>query len=284
LPLPTGNPRCGNSATVAAYKEGVAYAVQQFAAQAPSVAMYLDMAHGGWLGWRQSLSTHIQNLIELDVLDKVRGFATNTANYQTLGVQCPDIDWCLNGQHAGDACCSKDPCKLLTQYNSANNEHNYALLVANMTSAAVPGFKPRFIIDTGRNGGPGDERSQCANWCNIRDAGLGLLPTAESQYPDMIDAYLWLKTPGESDGCTQTLPSGGMCKRYDSMCGSVDSIGSRDGEPRAPEAGKWFDYQVSSKFRLLGSRGSAAKAAGGPISTLPQGLTARTDEACAPAA
>jgi hypothetical protein len=24
----------------------------------------------------------------------------------------------------------------------------------------------------------------------------------------------------------------------------VDSIGSRGGEPRAPEAGRWFDYEV----------------------------------------
>lgn len=60
----------------------------------------------------------------------------------------------------------------------------------------------------------------------------------------MIDAFLWLKTPGESDGCTQTLPDGNACKRYDSFCGSVDSIGSSSGEPRAPEAGKWFDYQI----------------------------------------
>merc|ERR1712012_490894 len=28
------------------------------------------------------------------------------------------------------------------------------------------------------------------------------------------------------------------------MCGSQDSIGSDHSEPRAPEAGGWFDYQV----------------------------------------
>lgn len=54
-----------------------------------------------------------------------------------------------------------------------------------------------------------------------------------------IDAYYWLKTPGESDGCTQQLPSGGQCARFDSFCGSTDSIGSRTGEPRAPVAGNW---------------------------------------------
>ena len=62
--------------------------------------------------------------------------------------------------------------------------------------------------------------------------------------PDVVDAYFWLKTPGESDGCTEMLPDGGMCPRFDADCASEDSIGSRAGEPRAPEAGQWFDYQV----------------------------------------
>jgi len=59
-----------------------------------------------------------------------------------------------------------------------------------------------------------------------------------------VDAYFWLKTPGESDGCTQILPEGGTCPRFDADCGSGDALGSRAGEPRSPEAGRWFDYQV----------------------------------------
>ena len=55
---------------------------------------------------------------------------------------------------------------------------------------------------------------------------------------------LWLKTPGESDGCTQILPDGATCPRFDADCASQDSLGSWPGEPRAPEAGQWFDYQV----------------------------------------
>merc|ERR1719231_562160 len=34
------------------------------------------------------------------------------------------------------------------------------------------------------------------------------------------------------------------CPRYDSMCGSADTIGTKTGEPSCPEAGAWFDYQV----------------------------------------
>jgi len=74
----------------------------------------------------------------------------------------------------------------------------------------------------------------------VRAAGIGHAPTADTLLPDLIDAYFWLKTPGESDGCTETTPDGGHCARYDGMCGSEDSVGSRWGEPRVPEAGEWF--------------------------------------------
>ena len=66
--------------------------------------------------------------------------------------------------------------------------------------------------------------------------GVGALPTTNTGV-DYIDALFWLKTPGESDGCTETVPTGGKCARFDSMCGSADSIGSKSGEPRCPEAG-----------------------------------------------
>merc|ERR1719208_81589 len=112
----------------------------------------------------------------------------------------------------------------------------------------------RVIIDTGRNGVPGP-RSDSANWCNIRNAGAGHVSTANVPEPAVLDAFFYLKTPGESDGCTQELPTGGQCPRFDLMCGSSDSIGSRPGEPRAPEAGGWFDYQVKqlAQFANFGS-------------------------------
>ena len=103
--------------------------------------------------------------------------------------------------------------------------------------------EPHFVIDTGRNG-VDDMRQDCSNWCNIRGAGLGLWPTADTALPDLVDAYFWLKTPGESDGCTSHLADGSACGRYDGFCGSADSLGSRAGEPRAPEAGQWFTEQV----------------------------------------
>lgn len=77
-----------------------------------------------------------------------------------------------------------------------------------MSSTLDADFEPKFIIDTGRNG-VGDMRQSCSNWCNVRGAGVGLIPTTDTASP-MVDAYLWLKTPGESDGCTQVINSWGM--------------------------------------------------------------------------
>ncbi|MFI6446184.1 glycoside hydrolase family 6 protein [Kitasatospora sp. NPDC050543] len=61
-------------------------------------------------------------------------------------------------------------------------------------SAALGG--KHFVIDTSRNGnGPlGGEA-----WCNPPGRRLGERPTQETGRP-WVDAYLWVKNPGESDG------------------------------------------------------------------------------------
>ncbi len=235
-----GDPHCGNSATTAAYTIGIPYAVAALA-KLSNVAVYVDAAHGGWLGWQNNLGTFVNLIKQLNIPSfGVRGFSTNVANYQPLGVACPQADWCLpNAGHQSDECCA-DPCKLEGQYNPCNNEHNYVMELGRALGSI--GMEAHFVIDTGRSGVAG-MRNQCANWCNIRGSGIGPRPTTDTASP-LIDAYAWLKTPGESDGCTATLPDGSACARFDSFCGSDDSIGSRGGEPRAPVAGKWFDYMV----------------------------------------
>lgn len=52
-----------------------------------------------------------------------------------------------------------------------------------------------FVLDTSRNGtgGKGNE------WCNPRGVALGTAPTSTTLSP-VVDAYLWVKSPGESDG------------------------------------------------------------------------------------
>jgi len=237
-----GDPRCGNEATKSAYKKGVRYAVKTLAEADPSAAIYLDAGHGGWLGWKDNMQDYVRTIKGLGVSEFLRGFASNVAGYQYVGEVCPTYDYCLNNAHPEHPCCT-DACGLTSQWNPSHNELQYALHLRKAFSENIRGFTPHMIIDTGRNGMAG-MRSDCANWCNIRGAGVGFVATTDTAKPDVVDAYYWLKTPGESDGCTETLPDGGSCPRFDEDCASVDSIGFRADEPRAPEAGQWFDYQI----------------------------------------
>lgn len=54
------------------------------------------------------------------------------------------------------------------------------------------------VIDTSRNGNgaPADDA-----WCDPPGRALGRAPTTRTGEP-RIDAYLWVKSPGESDGCS----------------------------------------------------------------------------------
>ena len=73
-------------------------------------------------------------------------------------------------------------------------------LVAYGTEIGMP-----FVIDTSRNGqGPKGTR-----WCNPPGRGLGARPTTETGNP-LIDAFLWIKTPGESDGECRNAPKAGV--------------------------------------------------------------------------
>ncbi len=67
-----------------------------------------------------------------------------------------------------------------------------------------------FVIDTSRNGnGP-----KSTQWCNPPGRALGALPTTETGNP-LVDALLWIKTPGESDGtCRGGPPAGHWWPRY----------------------------------------------------------------------
>jgi endoglucanase len=63
-----------------------------------------------------------------------------------------------------------------------------------------------FVIDTSRNGlGPTAD----AQWCNPPGRALGARPTSRTGIP-LVDAFLWVKTPGESDGTCGDGPKAGQ--------------------------------------------------------------------------
>ena len=83
------------------------------------------------------------------------------------------------------------------QYTSNNISYGKAI-------AALIGGK-HFVIDTSRNGlGPAGNA-----WCNPAGRALGLAASTSTDDP-LVDAYLWIKPPGESDGSCSGAPAAGV--------------------------------------------------------------------------
>ena len=199
------NPRC--QAAEAIYKRATAYAITKLSL--PNVFLYLDAAHAGWLGWPKNLARSVPLYKEVLTMaggaDRIRGFAMDVSNYDP----------------------AKDPTAppRVPEY-AASDELGYAGDLAKaLTKAGITG--KGFVIDTGRDG-RANIRTAAGNWCNIKGSGLGERPRANPA--PKIDAYLYIKVPGESDGTSDP-----NAPRFDVNCASDDAA------PGAPQAGKMFD-------------------------------------------
>ena len=62
-----------------------------------------------------------------------------------------------------------------------------------------------FVIDTSRNG---QNATDAGNWCNPTGQRIGQTPTTRTGNP-LVDAFLWIKAPGESDGTCGGGPAAG---------------------------------------------------------------------------
>jgi len=198
-------PKCSQSADL--YKRSVAYAIATLSL--PNVYLYIDAAHTGWLGWdgnRNAMTEIYREVLEMaGGVDRIRGFATNVSNYNAL-----DGNW-------GWKLESSNPCP---------SEYCYVeKLSATLEAAGIHG--KGFIIDTSRNG-VAETRTKWGHWCNVKGAGLGARPAIEPR--PLVDAYYWVKPPGESDGVSDP-----KAERFDEFCASQDSAAN------APEAGEWFE-------------------------------------------
>lgn len=90
----------------------------------------------------------------------------------------------------------------VSNYRTTEESAEYGHRVAR----ALGGDK-HFVVDTSRNGnGPYDGEDE--PWCNPPGRALGTPPTTRTGDP-AIDAYLWVKRPGESDGTCRGGPSAG---------------------------------------------------------------------------
>jgi endoglucanase len=113
---------------------------------------------------------------------------------------------------------------LATALRSAGIDHaaGFVLNVANFyTTAASIAYGHQiaqrlggahFVIDTSRNGNGAapDDGTGVPRWCNPPGRALGQRPTVQTSDP-LVDALLWVKNPGESDGtCRPGAPTAGQ--------------------------------------------------------------------------
>ncbi|MCA0144325.1 glycoside hydrolase family 6 protein [Blastococcus sp. LR1] len=83
-----------------------------------------------------------------------------------------------------------------------------AALSEQLERDGLPGV--HFVIDTSRNGaGPPPEDGSPDHWCNPPGRRLGEAPTTSAGLP-RVDALLWIKQPGDSDGTCRGAPPAGQ--------------------------------------------------------------------------
>ncbi|MEO3756314.1 glycoside hydrolase family 6 protein [Streptomyces sp. B6B3] len=263
-PRETFTPECDEMKANGNYVEGVSYALSQFGAIG-TVYNYVDAGHYGWIGWDDNLTASAQLFHQAATtngasVDDVHGFIVNTANYGPTTEPYYTINDSINGTSVRQSD--------WVDWNRYVDNQSFALgfrqeLISQGFDSGIG-----MLIDTSRNGwggpdrptGPGpqtdvnayvegsrlDGRFQAGNWCNQSGAGLGERPTAAPV--SGIDAYAWIKPPGESDGASQYIenPEG---KGFDRMCDPTYEGNPRNNYnmsgalPNAPLAGHWFSAQ-----------------------------------------
>ncbi|MFC0003803.1 glycoside hydrolase family 6 protein [Micromonospora siamensis] len=219
------------------------YAVDQLAAL-PRTSVYLDGTHSAWLG----VGDIADRLVKAGVR-KADGFFLNVSNYETTerqlkfgnwiskcvwyGTEGPDyarghFDWCASQYYPAD------PADFGTW---TRTDAWYAENVGDVPADRLA----HYVVDTSRNGrGPwtapaGVTWPDPQTWCNPPDRGLGLRPTTATGEP-LADAFLWIKTPGQSDGqCDRGTGTG-----HDPARGGIAD----------PAAGAWFPQQALELVRF----------------------------------
>ena len=229
-------------------------------AELPHVTTYLDGTHSAWLG-----SGDIADRLVRAGVEDADGFFLNVSNYQLTPNNAQYGRWVSQCIAYATEVTAGDFFNCPNQYwNGGPHPAKIADLLGEWTGVALDRFgvwsddtdeptlntsginlrydnmlgdvepATHFVIDTSRNGqGPWAPPAypDPQDWCNPPGRGLGLAPTLDTGQP-LLDAYLWVKTPGESDGeCTRGLGPAG--ETVDPEWGIVD-----------PAAGDWFPEQA----------------------------------------
>jgi endoglucanase len=139
----------------------------------PGTRTYLDAGNASWVTDLPALADALRR----SGIDQADGFALNVSNYETTDASA-----------------------------------EYGLELSRELEEGAPAGTPaaHFVIDTSRNGAgpPEDTGNAEGRWCNPPGRELGEAPTTSPDRP-RVDALLWVKQPGDSDGtCAGGPPAG----------------------------------------------------------------------------
>ncbi|WP_460806729.1 glycoside hydrolase family 6 protein [Micromonospora zhanjiangensis] len=266
LAFRTGSSLCEQVDRGGDYLTGIRYVLDQLGPY-PNIYRYLGAGHHAQLGWDSDRAAAV-GLFATIVAgtragpDGVDGVIVNTAGYGALTEPYFTADTVVNG--------SPVTYSRWVDWNRFVDELSYGRQLRRELVAA--GFPDRVgvLVDTSRNGWGGpdrpvapstssdvntfvdrsrvDRRIASANWCNQAGAGLGERPAVAPQ--PGVDAYVWMKPPGTSDGAADpgsTDPVAG----FDPKCDPDYRPPTDSGWPPtgalhdAPPVGAWFPAQFA---------------------------------------
>jgi len=266
LPSNCGGPNPSYPFTDADRYAEIQYAVTALEAR-PGVAVYLDGTHSAWLNTGDMTTRLLTAGVQ-----QAQGFFVNLSNFQPTPELVDYGTWisdCIaivtdpaNPLHGNPGACP-------SQYFPATQSDFSTWGLTTAKFAQIMGSSvatTHFVIDTSRNGnGPNNMQAfaqppfnqpasvisalATANWCNPPGAGLGVRPTTRTNVP-LLDAYLWVKTPGQSDG---SCDAAGNARAWDYTAYTqpgwpTDAASQALFDPLwgidDPAAGAWFPQQA----------------------------------------
>jgi cellulose 1,4-beta-cellobiosidase len=267
---PTATPECDVMKANGNYVKGVGYALAKLGA-IENVYNYVDAGHHGWLGWDDNFGASADQFAEAaraegSTVANVHGFITNTANYSALREQYFTVNDTVNGQTVRQ---SKwvdwnrygDELGFAQAFRSRLVQSGFSSSIGMLIdtsrngwggSARPTGAGPQTSVDDYINGGRLDRRIHVGNWCNQSGAGLGERPSTAPA--SGIDAYVWIKPPGESDGSSEFIEND-EGKGFDRMCDPTYEGNPRNNYnmsgalPNSPLSGHWFSAQFQELMR-----------------------------------
>lgn len=294
-------------------KDAVGSLKAAFGAQ---VKVYLDAGHSAWWNYSADIPEIGRRLKEAGI-GTGDGFYTNASNYQPLANELDYgknlIAWLNNNVRTG----------LKQVVDTSRNGNGAGQLGHNIYKVDVPTYRAdgtffgniekKFQVGTGPSAttpsqsqvttaGSGTLASPATatqsdnweDWCDLRTSRVGLDPTSNpaADHAGMVnigqvDAFLWLKPPGETDGCFagpfDQFPAGEF--RYEEACRLIGgcTVAPGDSHSAMPNAACTISNVTTPSVRQSNGRylttvqftmtNRTAKAVGWPFNFLAVDLT-----------